>query len=850
MDNVIAFGQTLRRYRHLARLTQAELAERAGLSEREISDLERGVTKNPQHATAHLLATALALAPDEAEKFQLMARSRAADPDVSALGSPSHNLPAGLTKFIGREDELARLHSLLEPHTSATRLVTLTGDGGCGKTRLAIHVALDVMDYFPDGVYFVDLSGIVDPSLVSSAVLTAISGEEPADLTRLEGLLRRVKQRRMLLLLDNCEHLLLACAKLTQQLLAATSEIRIFATSREALRVPGEIAWRVRSLHTPDVAENVDPDQLLEYEAVELFRDRIGEVKPDFHLTGRNAKAVADICRRLDGIPLALELAAARGAAMSVQDIAARLDDCFNLLTGGSRTALRRQRTLRATIDWSHDLLSPSEQVLFRRLAVFAGGWTLEAAEVVCEGQPLLRADVVAVMMHLIDQSLVSAHIQDGPTRYRFLETVRSYATERLKAAGELSSVQARHRDWCLNLAERAAEGLMGPDGSMWFQSMTVEHENVRAALDACRSDASAAETQLRLVAAMCQFWFPRQAGEGRRRLAEALERAAPSPSVAHATALIWEATVSVQFGDAARARDFARAAVLEARAIGDARRAAEALWVLVLASEEDDAAGRVASLEEGLALAQAAGAKGVEARHLAFLGAATADAGDLDHARILLDECDALARTAGDAWSRMTTITQLGWLAIAEGRLDDAESHFQKLLDLGSGWAGYHDVPGLIGLGQVALRRGDPERARALYRRLLVDVREFSGSLVLAIALIYTASVEAVAGLDERAQRLMGACEAWHSARGGVWIWAANLRGPLTRGLVETPAIPTDERLAQARANGRAMSLDEAVTYALEPAEVSPPDGDGAGLRARTDRGLERLQSASIDLG
>jgi predicted ATPase/DNA-binding XRE family transcriptional regulator len=823
MDSAATFGEILRQYRQGARLTQAELAERAGLSEREISDLERGLTKRPQRGTIHLLATALGLAPKEAEKFQLTVRSRPADDGATNRGLASHNLPAALTSFIGREDELTRLHRLLEPDTSQTRLVTLTGEGGCGKTRLAVQVALGVADYFPDGIYFVDLSGIVDTRLVSSAVVGALSGQEAPELTPFESLLRRVRGRRLLLLVDNCEHLLLASAELVQQLLSRAPEVRILATSREALRVPGEIAWRVRSLHTPNVSGSLEADHMLEYEAVQLFVDRSLQVKPDFHITGSNAAAVADICRRLDGIPLALELAAARGAAMSVQEIAARLHDCFALLTGGSRTALRRQRTLRATIDWSHDLLSPSEQVLFRRLAVFAGGWTLEAAEAVCAGDPLRRSDVLAVLMRLIDQSLVSAHIQDGPTRYRFLETVRSYAAERLHAAGELQSVQARHRDWCLKFAERAADSLIGPDGATWFQLMTVEHENVRTALDACGTDGSATDAQLRLVAAMCQFWFPRQPSEGRRRLAEALERAAPTPSAAHATALIWQATVDVQFGDGASARALARAALTEARAIGDARRAAEALWVLVLASEENDSATRVASLEEGLMLARAAGLKGLQARHLAFLGAAAADAGELRRARILLEECDVLARSAGDAWSRMTTITQLGWLAIAEGRLDNAESHFQTLLDLGTGWAGYHDVPGLIGLGQVALRRGDLQHARTLYRRLMMDVRESApGSIVLAIALVYMASVDAVAGLDERAQRLMGASDAWHTARDGTWTWAANLRGPLTRGLVPIPTRPTDARLTQARAVGQGMSLADAVTYALESVEAS----------------------------
>jgi predicted ATPase/DNA-binding XRE family transcriptional regulator len=817
-----AFGDKLRGYRHTARLTQAELAERAGLSEREISDLERGLTKTPQRATVSLLADALGLPANEAETFQLAARPRTFGQGAPGSGSAGHNLPAALTSFIGREDEIARLRLLLEPE-SRSRLVTLTGEGGCGKTRLAIQVALDALDHFPGGVYFVDLSALADPKLVPNAVLTAIGGQESAVLTPLESLLRQLKERRMLLVLDNCEHLLMACAELVHRLLVATPQFRILATSREALRVPGEVAWRVRSLSTPRVAGSVDADQLLNFEAVKLFRDRILQANPDFHLAAGNVNAVADVCCRLDGIPLAIELAAACGAAMSVQEIAARLDDCFNLLTGGSRIALRRQRTLRATMDWSHDLLSFTEQALFRRLAVFAGGWTLAAAEVVCAGEPLQRSDILPILMRLIDQSLVSAQIHDDTTRYRFLDTVRSYAADRLRAVGEQLLVQVQHRDWCLDFAERASDGLSTPDGAHWFHLLTLEHENVRTALDTCRSHDAGNDAELRLMAATGQFWFPRRSSEGRRHLVEALERAGTAPSAVRACALTWQAVVDVQFGNGSAARGLASAALVEARDIGDPRRIAEALWVLVLASEVDDVDGRLALLDEGLVTARGAGLDGLAARHLAFLAAAAAEAGDLGRARMLAEESDALARRAGDTWNRMITLTQLGWLAVAEGRLDDAESYFQVLLELGAEWGGYHDMPALIGLGQVHLRRGDLEQARTLHRRLLADLRELSpDSMVLANGLVCMASVDFVAGLDERAQRLVGAHEAWHAARdGAARTWASSIRGPLMWGLIPVPEASSDVRLTRARAEGRAMSIDEAVTYAL--AMVAP---------------------------
>ena len=831
MDGAALFGETLRRHRQARHLTQAELAERAGLSERAISDLERGL-KQPQRATIHFLIGALQLAPAEAADFDLVARSRLSpSPNLTTDSAVRHNLPLIPTSFVGRDDALSRLRRLLVPRgsrTSGSRLVTLTGAGGCGKTRLAIHLARDLVADFADGVWIAHLASTADAALVPSVVLTALGGSEAADVTPLESLLHRVRGRQLLIVLDNCEHLVDACAEVIDLVLSASTDARVLATSREVLRVAGETAWRVPSLETPEPVEPGDPDQLLRYEAVRLFVDRIVQVDPNFALTAANATAVGEVCRRLDGIPLALELAAARGSGMSVPEIAARLDDCFHLLTGGGRGALPRQRTLRATIDWSHDLLSEPERVLFRRLAVFAGGWTLEAAEIVTEGHPLARAEILDVLMRLIDQSLVSVqvHAQDGRSRYRFLETVRAYAAEQLHAAGETADVQVRHREWCVNFAERAAEQLTGPDGPAWFGLLTSEQDNVRAALDACGDDPTTAEAELRLAAAMARLWCPRKPVEGRRRLAQALARAPHRPSGARSAALTWQATFELYFGDPAIGRGMARAAASDARAIGDARRAADALWAVVYATEDDDAATRITLLEEGLALLEAAGVRGQYAWVLGFLAAAAAESGDLQRARTVLDEADALARAAGDVWSRLTTLTQLGWLALGEGRLDDAEAHFRTLVDLGPRWGGLHSMLGLLGLSQLSLRRGDVEQAWVLCRQLLIDHQQAAvWSAPLADVLAYAASVLAAAGLHARAQRLLGAREAWYAAHGGPGgIWLPHTRAGLKRGLVPIPPPPTDAALAQSRAAGRTMRLEEAVAYALAPMDAPPP--------------------------
>jgi predicted ATPase/DNA-binding XRE family transcriptional regulator len=389
MNGAGAFGQTLRLHRHTRRWTQVELAERAGLSERAISDLERGL-KHPQPATVGMLIEALGLAPDIAESLEVAARSHRVTPEQMVDGPVHHNLPVALTSFIGRRKDITRLQGLLERADSANfgaRLVTLTGSGGCGKTRLAIELAGRMLAEFPEGVWFADLSSTMDPALVLNVVLAAIGGQAASDQAPLESLLRRVRGQTLLLVLDNCEHLVDACANLVSRLLAASPYLRVLATSREALGVDGEIVWRVPPLSFPEFGWVMQSQHLLEYESVQLLVDRVQQAEPEFSLTGENASALASICTRMDGIPLALELAAARAGAMSLTEINARLDDCFALLSGGRRTANPRQRTLRAAIQWSHDLLSPAERILFRRLAVFSGGWALEAAEAVCEGR-------------------------------------------------------------------------------------------------------------------------------------------------------------------------------------------------------------------------------------------------------------------------------------------------------------------------------------------------------------------------------------------------------------------------------------------------------------------------------
>jgi non-specific serine/threonine protein kinase len=402
------------------------------------------------------------------------------------VSRPPGNLPQPLTSFVGREHELAEVRRLL----ASTRLVSLTGAGGCGKTRLGLQVAASLGADFPDGIWLVDLAALAEPALVPQAVAAALDVREEPTCSLVATLTIYLEPRRALLILDNCEHLVAACATLAAALLAACPTLRILATSREALGIAGEIAWRVPSLSLPDPERPLSVECLAEYEAIRLLVERASAVLPTFTLSDQNAAAVGQVARQLDGIPLALELAAARLKVLSIEQLAARLDDRFRLLTGGSRTALARQQTLRAAIDWSYDLLSESERALLQRLSVFAAGFTLDAAEAVASADGIEEVEVLDLLTQLVEKSLVVAEERTGQARYRLLESIRHYAGERLRgaaqtlemyrgvappAASPVASLGRRHRDWYLALIEQAELSFRVPSrpcgSSAWSRS-------------------------------------------------------------------------------------------------------------------------------------------------------------------------------------------------------------------------------------------------------------------------------------------------------------------------------------------------------------------------------------------
>jgi predicted ATPase/DNA-binding XRE family transcriptional regulator len=485
MATSLTFGDLLRQHRLAAGLTQQALAEQAGLSEHGIQKLERGVT-HPYRDTLQRLLGALKLSVDEQTRLRTAAGAIPRAPRVLAgADAAHHNLPIPVTSFIGREQQLQDVVRRLND----APLLTLTGIGGCGKTRLALEVARTMLSRYADGVWIVELAPIADPILVPRQVAKTVGVQEATDQTLTGALIRALQNRHTLLVFDNCEHLLDACARLVDDLVHSCAHLKVLATSREALGLTGEVAWRVPSLKVPDAHQQLTLQELGMNPAVQLFVERAMALLPSFALSDRNASATAQICRRLDGIPLALELAAARILAFTPEQIAARLDQRFRLLTGGSRAALPRQQTLRATMDWSYDLLTEPERVLLNRLAVFAAGWSLEAAEAVCAAAPIQEGDVLDLLAQLVAKSLVlDDEVGDGARRYRLLETVRQYGRERLLAAGEADAVHQRHAMYFLEFGKQLEPEQVAPIGRLTptveqLDQLDREQDNLRAAM-------------------------------------------------------------------------------------------------------------------------------------------------------------------------------------------------------------------------------------------------------------------------------------------------------------------------------------------------------------------------------
>jgi predicted ATPase/class 3 adenylate cyclase len=640
-------------------------------------------------------------------------------PALRTLEATPNNLAQQLTTFVGRKRELEEVRALL----NHTRLLTLSGAGGIGKTRLSQQLAAEVLDDFPDGVWFVELAPLSDPRLVPQSVAFVLGVKEEAGHPVVEALVKYAKDRRLLVILDNCEHLVQACAELAAQLLQSGPHLKILASSRESLRVAGEATFPVPALAVPDPGATTTLPAMTQYEAVLLFVDRAVAAQPGFQLTEQNAAAVADICQRLDGIPLALELAAARVRTLSVEAIAARLTDRFRLLSGGNRTAMPRQQTLRALIDWSFDLLTDTEKRLLRRLAVFAGGWTLEAAEVVGAGDGIDQGEVMDLLSHLVEKSLVSMEA-DGQ-RYRLVETVRQYAQERLDEAGETAATRSRHLAFFLALAERASPELVGPHQGEWLARLDLEGENLLAAHAWCDHAEGGGDLGLRVIFAVKLYMFYRGLLALQHRAAlEALARPGAQ-----------------------------QRSILRCRALHTAGQAC------FYTGRYGEAQGY---LEEGLSIAEEIGDPGRAAMILDELGSVATGRGDLVAARSYAVQALVLAEAQNDKRALASVNNTLAQLCRMEGDLNTAESRYAQSLALARELEDRESIAvGLLNLAMVAAGRGSDNAARDRLLEAISIAAEIGSKPAGQSAIEVTAGLAAVRRDWAMAARLFGAAEA-----------------------------------------------------------------------------------------
>ena len=633
-----------------------------------------------------------------------------------------HNLPLQLTSFVGRETELERVTEAL----AEARLLTLCGPGGVGKTRLALVAAGRVLDKHPDGVFVVELAPLSDPGLVAVQALTALGLTEESR-PPLDALVDHLRERHLLLLVDNCEHLLTASAHLADVLLRACPGLSILATSREPLHAAAETTITVPPLPVPETSV-ADLDAVSQYDAVKLFLARARAVRTDFELGAANAVGIARVCRRLDGIPLALELAAARTRAMTPEEIADRLDDRFRLLTAGATTGPARHQTLRAAVDWTYESLSEVERLVFNRLSVFAGTFSLEDAETVCGMAPLTEADVLDVLVTLVDKSLVLVDGQSPMTRYRMLETLRHYAAEKLTDSVEQDQVRERLLEWAISLAETAEPNLEGRDQARWLDLLETEHDNLRAALN-WGTGGDAVGGALRLAAALWRFWEVRgHLTEGRRWLERLLALPGDVPPHLRAKALNSTAVLAQRQSAYDAAQALYEASLTIRRELHDRRGMAAALHGLGnLAGLQGDHGRGERLFQESLAIGRAVDEPRVVAAALANLGWLAHERGDLSGARQLLRESRDIFTDLREGHGCANSLHRLGAIAQSDGDWATARSLYEESLrmqrELGER---YGVVWSLSSLADVLEAEGDAEGAG----RMLEDVLTLSQEL------------------------------------------------------------------------------------------------------------------------
>jgi predicted ATPase/class 3 adenylate cyclase len=764
-------------------------------------------------------------------------------PALRSLEATPNNLPQQVTSFIGRERELAEAKKLLE----STRLLTLLGMGGLGKTRLSLQIGADVLEKYPDGVWFVDLAPIKDSSLIPNVAAQVLGVHEEPGKSITQTLLAHIKEHKLLLIIDNCEHLVSACANLADALLRGAPDIRILATSREGLHIRGEQTYPVLPLAVPD--RKAGAESLLRSEAVQLFVERVRLQKPDFMLTEKEAPGVAELCARLEGIPLALELAAARMRSLSIDEINARLHDRFKLLTGGSRIALERQQTLRALVSWSYDLLRPNEQILLDRLSVFAGGFDLAAAEAVCAADPIMPEDVVDLVTSLVEKSLVMFEQDDGRSRYGMLETIREFAHghlieqdedgsryglqgtirefahERLVGRDDLASTATRHCNYYLVLAKTGRGKLEGPEQAEWTRRLEVELDNLRAAIALALAGGVDPVIAVKFEVALMRFRTLRgYSSEARNNVRAALALPAIQESnVARAHALYTGGTLAKNQSDHVEATKMLAECLAIRRDLGNLRETAATLSALsTLYLRQGETAKARDCEEEALGIFRELGDRIGEAIGLQNLGEISVQQADDAGARELFEQCLALARSIKHLELESECERDLGALALGAGNVQAARARFALSLKI---CRDAEDKRGeaitLWCLGKTDAASGDHESAR---KKLAEALRAFEA---------FEMNSEALDCLEDYAELLHFGGGFDHAVR--VFAAAASIRDAHMLPGSPRRAVKRQKNVEAARATlgaaafdaawseGRTWGLGEAIRHALAAAADSP---------------------------
>jgi non-specific serine/threonine protein kinase len=840
-----SFGVWLRRRRETLDLTRDQLARQVACSISTLRKLE-AEERRPSRLMAERLSEVLQVAVDDRPAFLRFARgdpfsappagglaesySPASPVPAAAQADPRaklrHNLPLQLTRFFGREPEIAQIKERL----AEWRLVSLTGPGGVGKTRLSLRAAEEALADFAAGVWFVDLAPLSDPSLVPQQVLASLGLPDEPGRPSLETLAAHLRDRQALVVLDNCEHLLEACAGLASSLMRACPQLRLLATSREALGLGAESVFPVPSLPFPNPGQAIVSETLIDYDAVRLFVDRARRVQPNYEVTPRNAHAVARICQRLDGIPFALELAAAHLRLLTSAQLAGRLDDSLRLLTGGDRAAAPRQQTLRATIEWSYDLLSPNERLLLQRLSVFAGGCTLEAAEAVCAdaaGASLAAAQVYGVLASLVDQSMVVAERRPGEeSRYHLLETVRQYAGDKLHEAGDSARLSQRHYDYFLCFAESNVPKTCTKDRLIWERKLLDERDNFRRALEWSFSGRAEVEAGPRLLYVL-KGGYPwptfQEWRDWSQRVVTWCQTHAAIPDFLYAELLGWAAGPLAR-DDLPTALDWMHQSVDISRRLGPEH--SELHWCLLLGlarfhlSERGDGAPALAPLAEAEALLAAGGlAQLAPERYEGEMALLATDKAELairqgryQDAKVHAREAIRRLAVSGEPWSGIRPLILLGDACQNLGEYQQARDTFLEALALIEESGDREKAYVLRWLGLVDLKQGRLERALDYCRASLREAERYGDPNIMASCLGVCPGIAAKAGHRERAARLSGAAKALY-ARQRRNAWEDSSLATLLPGW---QAAPDQAALAQAFAAGEAMDMHKAVALAL----------------------------------